>query len=133
MTASTDDIPIKEYMEFLFNTLEKSMEQRFNTLDRELERQTKAYEKALELQAKEYERRLGDLNHEAEQLKSMQGTYVRQDVYETYKDLVNTDLRTLREAKSNDEGRRTAFTIALGVATFVVSTAVSLAIRFIGR
>jgi len=37
-------------------------------------------EAALALQAKEYERRLSSLNHEAEQLKAMQATYMPREV-----------------------------------------------------
>ena len=40
-------------------------------------------ETALELQAKEYDRRLSSLNHEAEQLKAMQSTYLPREMYES--------------------------------------------------
>jgi FtsZ-binding cell division protein ZapB len=39
-------------------------------------------EEALKLQATEYERRLASLNHEAEQLKSMQNTYIPREVFD---------------------------------------------------
>ena len=39
-------------------------------------------DKAMELQAKEYERRLAMLNHEADQLKSMQINYMPREVAE---------------------------------------------------
>lgn len=56
-------------------------------------------QKALELQAKEYERRLEALNHEADQLKEMQGRYVPREVYEK-------DLASLREEiKVNNDWR----------------------------
>lgn len=56
-------------------------------------------QKALELQAREYERRLEALNHEADQLKEMQGRYVPREVYEK-------DMASLREEiKVNNDWR----------------------------
>ena len=43
----------------------------------------KLKEDAVKLQAAEYHRRLDDLNHEAERLKSMQGTYLPRELYES--------------------------------------------------
>lgn len=60
-----------------------------------------AAEKALAMQAKEYERRLADLNHEADQLKSMQGTYVQKSIYE----IQRTALEEKLEGKINQNSR----------------------------
>lgn len=51
-------------------------------LEERLQQQKESNEKALILQANAYEKHLAALNHEAEQLKSMQSTYIPREVYE---------------------------------------------------
>jgi hypothetical protein len=60
---------------------------------------------ALRLQAFEYERRLAGLNHEAEQLKSMQARYVSNDVYDRDKRESENRLRKLEGLSENWAGR----------------------------
>jgi biopolymer transport protein ExbB/TolQ len=62
-------------------------------------------DKALELQAKEYERRLDNLNHEAQQLKDMQSTYVPREAYEIKQGQIEQELKDLRRAKDITEGK----------------------------
>jgi hypothetical protein len=64
-----------------------------------------SYEKALQLQAAEYDRRLNALNHEAEQLKKMQATYLPREVGENKLDAIVNELTTLKLWKSNLMGR----------------------------
>lgn len=54
------------------------------------------YKDALELQATEYERRLSALNHEAEQLRRMQATYLPREVYEAEARELRTRAETLK-------------------------------------
>ena|SRR6185369_6150794 len=67
---------------------------------------------ALKLQRKEYKRRLAALNHEAEQLKSMQSTYVRQETYDINNENIkkaireqSDEIRKLSDWQSNFQGR----------------------------
>jgi phage regulator Rha-like protein len=62
-------------------------------------------DKALELQAKEYERRLSDLNHEAEQLKSMQSTYMPRELYENNHEVIRKQIDELILNKAKLEGK----------------------------
>lgn len=80
------------------------------------EEKFKALRQALKLQAKEYERRLEALNHEAEQLKNMQATYVSKEVfdrtndakdqrYERIADELKEKIDLLNQWKTKQEGR----------------------------
>lgn len=74
--------------------------------ERELrELKEREYEKALELQAAEYDRRLSSLNHEAEQLKKMQATYLPREVGEKDIERIEGELTKLQLWKSNLMGR----------------------------
>jgi len=74
--------------------------------ERELrELQQGEYRIALELQAKEYDRRLESLNHEAEQLKKMQATYLPREVGENKISRMEEEVTTLKLWKSNLMGR----------------------------
>lgn len=89
--------------------LKEIMELRFNLND-----------KALELQAKETERRLENLNHEAEQLKSMQSTYMPREVYEAKHKELTAQINSISKL------------VYIGVGIAVVSEIViGLVIRFI--
>jgi|ERR1044071_5142591 hypothetical protein len=69
------------------------------------EQRQESYETALKLQAKEYDRRLEALNHEAEQLKKMQATYLPREVGENKIGRLEEDVTVLKLWKSNLMGR----------------------------
>jgi hypothetical protein len=115
-----DNIPLRVYLEERFNRLEKDIEKQFTMRDVQSE-------KALMLQAKEYERRLESLNHEADQLKSMQRTYVSQEVYDEKMKNMDSELRLLRSFKDNMEGRM----IGYSAIAFILALATSIALHFI--
>ena len=83
-------------------------------------------EKAIILQAKEYERRLEALNHEGDQLKNMQTSYVSQDVNRQEKQEIAKDLRLLNTFKDNIEGRM----IAYASVSFIIGIAITIALHF---
>jgi hypothetical protein len=68
----------------------------------------------------ELARRLDALNHEAEQLKKMQATYVSVEKYEGSDRAINEKLNEIRDWKNNSMGRQTIITVVL---SFVISLA----------
>ncbi|MFA5409975.1 MAG: hypothetical protein WC343_14475 [Bacilli bacterium] len=62
---------------------------------------------ALRLQAIEYSRRLDGLNHEAQQLKDMQTTYLPREVYDTQHQSLCHDVSNLKETRASLEEMKT--------------------------
>jgi len=101
------------------------------TLREYLELQISNAQRALEVQAKEYERRLESLNHEAEQLKSMQRTYVQQDTFNSMMSQVDKDLRLLREDRAGQMGQQRVTLIVIGVVVSIVNIAVDVILKLV--
>ena len=87
-----------------------------------------ALDEARELQAREYERRLEILNHEAEQLKEMQNTYVKQETYCIERKIIQENVRSLVSFKDNLSGKIAIIGIMSGL---ISSIFVALIIWFI--
>lgn len=81
---------------------------------------------ALELQAKEYERRLDLLNHEAQQLKDMQATYVPRELFDTTIKELNKEISALKQYKDNAMGKQSILTV-------VISVIISLGFLLLGK
>lgn len=75
------------------------------TLKALLEQRMDASDKALELQAQEYERRLDILNHDHENTKQVQLTYVSIAVYDAEKREWDNRVRNLEKFQNNLTGR----------------------------
>jgi hypothetical protein len=94
-----DKISVEKYLSLWLIKHEQSVDERFASRDRHLE-----------LQAREYEHRLEILNHESDQLKTMQQTYVRKDLYDQYHNVLADHVHRLDltitsfqdKVKSND-------------------------------
>lgn len=78
----------------------------------------KTLKQAIKLQAKEYERRLQGLNHEAEQLKDMQSTYLPRAEFSITNEEIKKELKTLTAFRDNSTGKNS---IISGVVAAVVS------------
>lgn len=89
-------------------------------LEERLERLTESASKALVLQAEQYEKHLALLNHEAEQLKSMQASYVSREVYD--RDIKELDGKVGKLNKWADvmTGRIIGFGLAWGVLLAII-------------
>jgi len=90
---------------------------------REFEEYKENMRRALEIQAREYERRLSDLNHEKEQLKEQQTTYVRLETYNTRNHDVDTQLRALNSFRDNMQGRMIGYSgivLLIGIAATIL-------------
>lgn len=81
-------------------------------LEERLKQQKEASEKALILQANAYEKHLAALNHEADQLKSMQSTYIPREVYERDNMEVQGKLDKLTKWQDVMSGRIIGFGLA---------------------
>jgi len=77
-----------------------------------LEEQLKGARETLSLQAREYERRLDILNHEAEQLKTMQINYVPRETHDNFRREI--------EEKMNGFGRLVYIGVGICLATEIV-------------
>lgn len=97
------------------------LEAKIAALEKLLDTKTAATEKALELQAREYERRLDKLNHDHENTKQIQMTYLPREMFDatvtawqSWRDGVNKQLTTIQT-------RSITWTAAIGVFFMVVT------------
>lgn len=95
----------------------KELERRVHELDKSLSvhqtanaKDLQYIETALKLQATEYERRLQILNHEADQLKKMQATYLPRESWEE-------TIRGLVSSRDQLIGRKDAITVVISIVT----------------
>jgi len=117
----------------------------FNELQKRLDERRDHDKEALSLQAKEYERRLAGLNHEAEQLRRMQATYLPREVYEAEARELRTRAETLKLTATEQAAQQTATAtmvaslsagqtwLARLVIGAVLSGIVALAFQFVRR
>lgn len=105
----------------------KHLDDKLHALDKHIavletvqHKDVEAQEAARKLQAAEYERRLEILNHEAEQLKTMQVKYLPREVWEDTLKELRKELGGLTAFKENATGRNS-------IISGVVAAAISLA------
>ena len=102
-----------------------SLDVKVARIEKHVEQMEKQYEKALTLQAKEYERRLADLNHEAEQLRQMQATYLPRETWELALGKIEESLKELRAFKDNAVGRQVIYAFGIpAIIAWIVSVLV---------
>ncbi len=100
---------LKELLCFKISALEKLMNEKFDSAD-----------DARILQAKEYERRLTALNHEADQLKSMQSTYLPRESYDIAHKELNKKVDILQSFKDNLTGRMVIIPVIISITISVI-------------
>ena len=91
--------------------------------------EVRALREARDLQAKEYERRLEMLNHEATQLKAMQGTYVPRETHE----LLVKEVNELRLWKSNTQGKNTVWGIVIPLVVSLIISSLFFILSLVTR
>jgi hypothetical protein len=91
-------------------------DERHKGLRREMKLRFRAKDAMNEVAKLELARRLDALNHEAEQLKKMQATYVSIEKYEGSDRAINEKLNEIRDWKNNSMGRQTIITVVLSFA-----------------
>lgn len=91
-------------------------------LRKEVSLRFESTDKALMLQASEYDRRLAILNHEAEQLKAMQKTYIPRETYAA----LEKDVSEMKSWIDKEKGARTINALLSGIA--IIIAALTLAV-----
>ena len=91
--------------------------------------EVRALREARDLQAKEYERRLEMLNHEAVQLKAMQGTYVPRETHLLLVDKVDK----LERWQSNTQGKNTVWGIVIPLVVSLIISSLFFILSLVTR
>lgn len=126
--ATQSDVPqfdLQMFVSMRFDAFEALLDERGLRYDEKFD----AIKTALELQAKEYERRLAALNHEAEQLKSMQINYVPRETYVRDLEESKKEIKTLVSFKDNLTGRMVVFSAVYAFVIAIIFVSINFALR----